>query len=32
MEALGSCGHASLTYEKEESTDDTGRDIYSQLV
>ena len=30
--ALGSCDRASLTQEKKEPTDDTGTDVYSQLV
>jgi len=28
----GSCGRASLMEEKKEPTDDTGTDVYSQLL
>jgi len=32
IHALGSCDRASLTQEKKEPTDDTGTEVYSQLV
>ena len=32
VHVLGSCDRASLMQEKKEPTDDTGTDVYSQLV